>query len=147
MAEDKVVAKPTETPDFSEKINAINQQKPELQAREKAIKEREDAASKREISAFCETLEAAGKLLPKDRAGLEAYMASQNSQQATVSFAEAGAVKSVGAGEWLRGFLSSLPKQVEFAELSKPDGTKKEPPEDETAKQAKERLAEMKGNK
>lgn len=141
---DKVAEK---TQDFSEQISAINQQKADLLAREKALQAREDAANQREISAFCETLEAAGKVLPKDRAGLEAYLATQKPQQATVSFAESGVTKIVDATEWLRGFLSGLPKQVEFAELSKADGAKKEPPEDETAKQAKERLAEMKGKK
>jgi hypothetical protein len=135
------------TPDFSEQISAINQQKDELTAREKALQAREDAANRREISAFCETLEVAGKVLPKDRAGLEAYLATQKPQQATVSFAESGVTKTVDATEWLRGFLSGLPRQVEFAELSRADGAKKEPPEDETAKQAKERLAEMKGKK
>jgi hypothetical protein len=64
---------------------------------------------------FAEGLVKAGKVLPVHRDGLVAFMGSLASESA-IEFTEGTATKSVAPADWLRGFLETLPKQVDFSE-------------------------------
>lgn len=84
--------------------------------RERVIAEREATARTAEITEFVEGLAAAGKILPKDKPGLVAFMTGAN-EAGVIEFGEGDKKESKAANEWLRGFLSGLPKQVEFREI------------------------------
>lgn len=83
--------------------------------REAALAAKEDALLREEIADFAEGLVSAGRVLPRDREALVAYL----SGEAEIAFAEGegaeGAVKR-SADAWLRSFLTRLPVQVDFAE-------------------------------
>jgi hypothetical protein len=99
---------------------ALDAKGAEFAEREAALKSGEAAAQKTELAAFAETLVTAGKILPRDKEGLVAFMAAESAAD-VIEFGEgADAVKQPGA-TWLRDFLSSLPKQVEFGELAGAD--------------------------
>jgi len=86
--------------------------------REKKIKTDEAAARRTAISAEVKALVTAGKILPKDEAGLVAFMETLPAD-AKIEFADAGTGdKKVNTPtiDWLRGFLKTLPKAVEFKE-------------------------------
>ncbi len=83
--------------------------------REKAIKTAEAAAQRNAIAEFVEGLVKAGKILPRDQAGLVAYMAGPN-EAGVIEFAEGDDKKIAKPDEWLRGFLAALPKQVDYTE-------------------------------
>jgi hypothetical protein len=127
--------------EFAEKQAALQAQEAALKQREAALAEKERTAKEREISAFTESLVSEGKILPRQKDGVIKFLASIDTP-ATLTFSESEGERHIDAITWLKDFLTALPKQVEFAELSKADGTKKETPEDETAKQVKARLAE-----
>lgn len=58
-----------------------------------------------------------GRVLPKDKNGLLAYMSADKPSD-VIEFAENGAVVKQSSNDWLVGFLKALPVQVEFAELA-----------------------------
>ena len=95
----------------------------ELQQREAAFAEREKANRRTEIAAFAEGLVKDGKLLPKDKDGVVAFMATLPAD-GVVEFGEGDGKQSTPSGDWLRGFLTGLPKQVEFAEVAGSQGVK-----------------------
>jgi hypothetical protein len=103
--------------DFAEQQAAI--------AAERAALEAEKQAHRAEkIASFCESLEADGKLLPRDRdtvAGILDYL-EQAPKNAVVNFGEGDSAKQTGLAQAFRAFLKAQPKAVEFGELSKPDG-------------------------
>jgi hypothetical protein len=129
------------TAEFLEMENKLKEKADALSRREAALAEKERIAKEREISAFTEALVSEGKILPRQKDGLIKFLASIDTP-ATLTFSEPEGERNIDSVAWLKDFLTALPKQVEFAELAKPDGTKKETPEDETAKQVKARLAE-----
>jgi hypothetical protein len=94
----------------------------ELNSREQAIKDREDQArageaARRhaEAAAFAERLVEAGKVLPKDRDALVAFMDGLDAE-AAIEFGEGDERRRHGAGEWLQEFLEALPPRVDFGE-------------------------------
>jgi hypothetical protein len=131
----------TVSAEFVEKQATLQAQEAALKQREAALAEKERIAKEREISAFTEALVSEGKILPRQKDGVIKFLASIDTP-ATLTFSEPEGERNIDSVAWLKDFLTALPKQVEFAELAKPDGTKKETPEDETAKQVKARLAE-----
>ncbi len=96
---------------------ALDAQRAEFAEREKAVKTAEAAAQRKAIAEFVEGLVKAGKILPRDRAGLVAYMAGPN-EAGVIEFAEGADKKTATPDGWLRGFLAALPKQVDYAEHS-----------------------------
>lgn len=85
--------------------------------REQRISAAESERVQSETVAFVESLEAVGKTLPRDRAGLVAVLTARSVGD-SVAFGE-GEDKFEGtASAWLRKFLETLPKQVEFSELA-----------------------------
>lgn len=90
----------------------------EFAEREAKLKADEDARRRTGIAAFVTELVGAGKVLPKDQAGLVAFMASID-DAGTIAFGEGDATQTPKSSQWLRTWLSSLPTQVEFGELAR----------------------------
>jgi hypothetical protein len=89
----------------------------EFAEREKAIADQEAATRRKGITEYVGGLVKAGKILPRDEAGLVAYMSGPN-EAGVIEFAEEGTAKKEQADAWLRKFLDGLPQQVEYAEVS-----------------------------
>lgn len=90
-------------------------QSAEFADREAALAAREAAAREAEIVEFADGLIAGGRVLPRDRAGLVAYLSGPD-ETGAIEFADGDETVKKLAHEWLRGFLASLPPQVDFAE-------------------------------
>lgn len=87
----------------------------EFAERDKALKAVEAAARLHGIGEFVAGLIKAGKILPRDQAGLVAYMAGPN-EAGVIEFGEGDDKKTTPPAEWLRTFLAALPKQVDYQE-------------------------------
>lgn len=89
--------------------------------RESKIKEQESKAKRTDVAAFAEGLVKAGRLLPVDQAPLVEFMAALDAES-VIEFAESkdGATRKTRGAIWLREFLARLPKQVDYAEHTKP---------------------------
>lgn len=115
IREDKVAAEAaalaTQQADIAKKQAAFAE-------REKAVKASEDAQRRTEIAAYVGSLVTAGKVLPVHEAGLVSYMAGPR-EDGLIEFGEGAEKQSKPADAWLRGFLTALPKAVEFAEVGK----------------------------
>jgi hypothetical protein len=85
--------------------------------REKALAAKEAGARRAELAEFVEGLVKDGaRVLPADKAGVTELLAAVPAAS-TIEFAEADGKKATKPmQEWLKGFLSRLPKQVDFAE-------------------------------
>lgn len=83
--------------------------------REAKIKSDETAARRTAITAEVDALVAAGKILPKDKSGLVAFMETLPADT-KIEFGESDKKIATPGIDWLRGFLKTLPKAVEFKE-------------------------------
>ena len=101
--------------------DALKTQSAEFADREAALQAKEAAAHQAEIADFADGLIKAGKVLPRDKAGLVAYLAGADDAGA-IEFADGDATVKKPADEWLRNFLSALPAQVDFAERGAAEG-------------------------
>lgn len=108
---------PNQLADFAERETALQNREADLASREQKIKDQEQVQRQQDIAAFADQLMDDGKLLPRDRDGLVAFMAGLEDSD-TVSFADGETTVSKPSGEWLRDFLQGLPQQVDFAERS-----------------------------
>lgn len=109
--------------DFAEREQALATQKAALDARAKAIAEREAKALRDDAASFAEQLVQDGKLLPRDKAGaIELLLALP--PDAALNFAEADGGKTITkpAGEFLRDLLSRAAPVLNYAEKSADDG-------------------------
>lgn len=75
-----------------------------------------------EIDAVVDGLVKDGKLLPKHKGGLVAFMAADKPSD-VIEFAEGDTVVKKIGNDWLLGFLNELPKQIEFSEVAGGAGT------------------------
>lgn len=105
---------------------ALNDQKAELDRRsaefaERDIKVKAEEARQRRvlIVAFADTLIAAGKLLPAEKAGAVEFLAALPADT-VVEFGEGDKKIKQPAADWFKSFLQALPKRVEFAEIGRP---------------------------
>lgn len=96
--------------------DALKSKSVEFADRESALLAKEEAARQAEIADFADGLIKTGKVLPRDKAGLVAYLAGPD-DAGVIEFAEGDATVKKPANEWLRNFLNALPAQVDFAEL------------------------------
>lgn len=107
--------------DFAAREAALNNQKTELETREAALKKREDDARRADAAEFAQGLVAEGKLLPRQKAAVVELLLSLPSGT-VLNFAqgEGDDAEQIEqpAIEALRELLTSLPKQVDFAEKS-----------------------------
>lgn len=99
----------------------------QLAARESKVAQREAEITaqlaeekRKEVTDFAEALVTNGKLLPRQKSPLVELML--NLPAAPLEFSEGDQTVSKGGEEVLRELLSSLPKQVEFAEKSRDTG-------------------------
>lgn len=113
----------------SEQIAAMQKELDALKAKEvnfseseKAIKQREAALAKREIGLQVDDLIKQGKVLPAQKVGLVEFMASLDGSTLTVEFGEGEQAKKLSPRQFMTDFLANMPKLVDFAEHSKPDG-------------------------
>lgn len=102
--------------DFAEREAGLNTRQTEIEQREQALKAREDKSRREDAVAFAAQLVTDGRVLPRHQAPMVELLLALPS--APVSFAEGDATVSKPGAEVLREFLSSLPKQVDFAEKS-----------------------------
>lgn len=128
------VTDPAPSPTYSEEQNVLTKEQLEAQKREQEakaeeqrkkdilfaereakIKAGETAARRTAIAAEVKALIAAGKILPKDEAGLVAFMETLPAD-AKIEFGEGDKKVNTPTIDWLRGFLKTLPKAVEFKE-------------------------------
>lgn len=100
--------------------DALKSQSAEFADREAALAAREAEARQAEIAEFAESLVKAGKVLPRDKAGLAAYLAGPD-EAGAIEFAEGDDTVKKPAAEWLLAFLQSLPAQVDFSERGAPE--------------------------
>lgn len=100
--------------------DALKTQSAEFADRESALLAKEEAARQAEIADFADVLVKTGKVLPRDKAGLVAYLAGPD-DAGTIEFANGDATVKKPADEWLRNFLNALPAQVDFAERGAPE--------------------------
>jgi len=94
---------------------ALDRKNAEFAAREERLRAAELVTRRTAIAEFVAGLVKGGKVLPRDQAGLVAYMAGPN-DAGVIEFAEGEAKKTAKPDEWLRGFLTNLPKAVDFTE-------------------------------
>lgn len=97
----------------------LEQQTAQFAERETALRASEAAARTADLTAFAEQLVSAGKVLPRDKEGLIAFMAASPAE--TIEFGEGDAkTKTLGLTWFKDEFLAKLPKLVEFGELAGP---------------------------
>lgn len=96
---------------------ALDARTAEFNERETRIKAAEIATRRKATADFVAGLVTAGTLLPRDQAGLVAYMCGPN-ESGVIEFGEGDAKVSKPADEWFREFLTALPKQVDYQERS-----------------------------
>lgn len=103
--------------EFAERQKKLDDQATSLDAREKALQERENKARRDDAVSFAEALVKDGKLLPRQKAPvIELLLAVPTAT--VLNFAEGDAAVEKPAGDVLRELLTGLPKQVNFAEKS-----------------------------
>ena len=88
----------------------------EFSEREAALAEREAAIARKAIEVEVDDLVKAGKVLPAEKGALVAFMAALPEGEATIDFGEGDAATKVHARDFMRRFLTSRPKLVEYGE-------------------------------
>lgn len=99
--------------------------------RNKKLAEQESAARRKQHADFADSLVKDGKVLPRDRDGLVAFLQTI-SADAVIEFGEGEKKQSPVAADWFAGFLKQLPKAIEFSERAG-GGMPAELPSDPTA--------------
>jgi hypothetical protein len=100
---------------LDKRADALKAQEASFAERENKVKAAEAAARRTAIVEFVGSLVKAGKLLPRDQAGLVSYMTGPN-EAGVIEFGEGDDKKSVAPDAWLKSFLEGLPKQVDYKE-------------------------------
>lgn len=103
-------------------IDANKKKDVEFAERESRIKEQETKTKRADVAAFVDNLvDKKGSVLPLDRAPLVEFMSGLDAES-VIEFSEAkdGATRKTRSAIWLREFLGRLPKQVDYAEHTKP---------------------------
>lgn len=120
-------AAPTDQPNHQESTMSAEEREQQLAERESKVAQREAEITaqraeekRKEVAEFAEGLVAAGKLLPRHKVPMVELML--NLPAAPLEFAEGDQTVSKGGEAVLRELLTSLPKQVDFAEKSRDSG-------------------------
>ena len=101
--------------DFAERETALQTREQELAAKEQKLAEQAAAARKGDIAEFAEKLVKEGKVLPREKEGLVAFMEAQD-DETVVEFAEGDTTVKKPGSDWLNSFLEGLPPRVDFNE-------------------------------
>lgn len=92
-----------------------------LAEREARIAAAEADARRREIAEFVEGLAAAGKILPREQAGLIAFMDAL-AGDGVIEFEEGAERRRMAVPDWFRAWLDSLPARVDYSERAAAGG-------------------------
>lgn len=111
--EQQPVTTDKENTDFSETENRLKDLEKQLAARELLIKQQENELRKAQLTDFAESLVKEGRLLPAHKKDVVEFMASLEEKNA-IDFSEGKASQL----DYLKKFLKTLPKQVEFGEVA-----------------------------
>jgi hypothetical protein len=105
--------------DFAQRETQLNNLQTDLAKREKAIKDREDKARRDDAVSFADQLVTDGRLLPRHKEPVVELMLALPATP--ICFAEGDATVSKPGADVLRELLTSLPKQIDFAEKAGAD--------------------------
>lgn len=108
------MSQPDQAADFAARETALATRQTDIDARESALKAREDHARRTDAADFAAQLVDDGRLLPRHQAPVVELLLALPAEP--VSFAEGDATVSKPGAELLRELLTSLPKQIDFAE-------------------------------
>lgn len=103
--------------DLAARATALAAQQADLDAREAKLREAEAETRRRAHADFAERLVSQGRLLPRERDGLVAFMEAQAADQ-TLVFGEGDGAFSGQSLDWFKQFLARQPVQVDFSERS-----------------------------
>lgn len=106
----------------NERLKAEQQQAVDFAEKQADMVKREAAIARKEIGLEIDGLIAAGKVLPVQKPGLVEFMASLGETDQVVEFGEGDSAKKLSPREFMRGYLASMPKLVDFGEHSKDAG-------------------------
>jgi hypothetical protein len=99
--------------EYAEKYAALQKLEQELRHREQELRRAESAQ-------FVETLTAKGQVLPRQVKPMVEFLVNLQSHPAVpLEYAEEGQRIQTTGTQWFKEFLTSLPSQVEYAELAK----------------------------
>lgn len=116
MKPEEIVAK---TAEVKKREDAVQAKEASFAEREQKVAAAENKTRRTEVTGYVEGLVKEGKLLPRDQAPLVEFMATIADSD-VIEFAEGDEKKKEPRGKWLREFLGRLPKQVDYAEHTKP---------------------------
>lgn len=91
----------------------------QLKQDQATLDQQQQQAHQQQLTEFAEGLIKTGQLLPGHKLGAVAFMSTLK-QPEPIEFGEGVDKKQVATLDWFQGFLQSLPKQVEFSELTPP---------------------------
>jgi len=113
--------------DFAARENDLAAREAALQAREQqaAVLEQQTQAASRtaEFASFAEQLITTGKLLPREKDALVAFMAHIPADSVVSFAAEDGEMTTPNSKAWFQGFMQSLPARVPYGESGAADNT------------------------
>ena len=122
-----------EPPEDETEMSEAAMTKQELQARERKIKEREDAIAaderkrkRKTVTEFAEGLADKGRILPRQIPGIVQVMLALPDSE--VEFAEGNETRKAAPEMLFREFVESLPEAIEFSEKSASTGQDNEKP-------------------
>lgn len=126
MTPQQIAAKEAELTQRENKLKAdqasFAERETALTARETAVQGAEKAARTKAIASFAEDLVKQGKLLPKDKARVVAFMEALPEAAQVIEFAEGDKKTETPALKVFQEFLQGLPKAVDFGERGAPAG-------------------------
>lgn len=102
--------------EFAEREAGLTTRQAEIEKRERALKEREDKTRRDDAVAFADQLVQDGRLLPRHKQPVVELLLALPA--GAINFAEGDTKVSKPGPELLRDLLTSLPKQIDFAEKS-----------------------------
>lgn len=100
--------------DLAAREAALSARETAIAAQEQQLQAQAAAQRRREVTAFAEVQVKAGKILPRQQAGLIELLLVL--PEAPLEFAEAGQTVKTEPRAWLEQFLATLPAQVDYAE-------------------------------
>jgi hypothetical protein len=108
---------PDKNADFAARETELASQKTQLDARDRALKEREAKAQRDDAVEFADGLVLGGKLLPKDKATVVELLLALPAEK-PLSFASGDDTIEKPAADLLRELLDGMPQRVDFSEKS-----------------------------
>ncbi|MGH8037013.1 MAG: hypothetical protein ACREPC_05525 [Stenotrophomonas sp.] len=130
QTESEPMSQEKDTAQFAERQQVLDKQATNLEAREKAIAERENSARRQDAASFAEVLVNDGKVLPRNKDAIVELLLALPADAQPLNFAEGDGQVSKPAEQVLRELLAGLPKAVDFSEKSRHDGIDTSAPAD-----------------